>query len=75
MNLCDAGVHKVIQELDNCADLYCESNRRYCIIPDNHFSAVVVFFLLVRVYVRRVRYFEALLSRSFRYGEEEQDKD
>ena len=55
MDLCDAGIHKVIQELDNCSDLYCESNRRYCIIPDNQFSAVVILFLLVRVYVRRVR--------------------
>lgn len=55
MDLCDAGIRKVIQELDKCLDLYCESNRRYCIIPDNKFSAVVILFLLVRVYVRRVR--------------------
>jgi hypothetical protein len=74
MNLCDMGIHKVIQEPDSClVDLYCESNRRDSIIPDNHLSAVIVLFLLVPV--RKVRYFEALFAGSCRNGEEKRNKD
>ena len=73
MNLRDMRIRKGIQEPDSCLNLYCESNRRDSIIPDNHLSAVVVLFLLVPV--REVRYFDALFAGSCRNGEEKRNKD
>ena len=66
MDLRDAGIHKVTQEEGNCLDLYCESNRCDCIIPDNHLLAPVRLILLVHV----VRYFGSLFPASARTGEE-----
>ena len=69
MDLMDAEIYIMIQEADSCSDLYGESNRRDCIIPDNHLLDLVGLYRQ-SAHVRVVRYLVALFPGSGRNGEE-----